>query len=392
MMSNSNDYLLAAALAYAELGYPVFPCAPHSKKPLTEHGFLDASTDPEVIERWWTANPQANIGIPTEGLVIIDVDGKNNTWLTDAPEKMLELADTVVSITPRGGRHYIFRQPAGKAWRGSTGALAHKVDVRANGNYIVVAPSIWCNDKAYTWVENCELDVPPEELSEPPAWLIELLDKVATGATTLAQGTISSTNANLIPDGQRNSTLTKLAGSMRRVGMSQTEILAALKQVNIDRCRPPLSQTEVEKIATSVSRYEPNQISVALVEDHWAQQFGSDQTTPPQPKNIGQLTELYSSLRKPVIHGLLREGETMNVIAPSKLGKSWLVIDLALAIATGRPWLGMECEAGEVLIIDNELHGETSANRIPKVANARNIALSALPRNRAIQSSISGVS
>lgn len=94
----------------------------------------------------------------------------------------------------------------------------------------------------------------------------------------------------------------------------------------------------------------------------------------PDPPSLGKLVQSYPALRPPVIHGLLREGETMNVIASTKLGKSWLVIDLALAIAGGRPWLGMETVKGDVLIIDNELHCETSANRIPKVAAARGIA------------------
>jgi hypothetical protein len=92
-----------------------------------------------------------------------------------------------------------------------------------------------------------------------------------------------------------------------------------------------------------------------------------------EPVSLEDLVELYPSLRTPVIHGLLREGETMNVIAASKIGKSWLVNDLALAIALGIPWLGMECERGDVLILDNELHGETSANRLPKVSAARGI-------------------
>ncbi len=96
------------------------------------------------------------------------------------------------------------------------------------------------------------------------------------------------------------------------------------------------------------------------------------------PKSLRQLVELYPALRKPVIEGLLREGETMNVISAPKIGKSWLVIDLALAVATGRPWLGMDCVPGEVLILDNELHGETSANRIPKVAEVRGIDLEAV--------------
>jgi len=91
------------------------------------------------------------------------------------------------------------------------------------------------------------------------------------------------------------------------------------------------------------------------------------------PRSLRQLIRLYPSLRPPVIEGLLREGETMNVISAPKIGKSWLVIDLALSIATGRPWLGMDCVPGDVLVIDNELHGETSANRIPKVAAARGI-------------------
>ena len=68
----------------------------------------------------------------------------------------------------------------------------------------------------------------------------------------------------------------------------------------------------------------------------------------------------------------------MNVIAPPKIGKSWLVIDLALSIATGRPWLGTKCCTGEVLILDNELHGETSANRIPWVARTRGMEMSSL--------------
>lgn len=90
-----------------------------------------------------------------------------------------------------------------------------------------------------------------------------------------------------------------------------------------------------------------------------------------QPQSVRALMALYPSLRKPVIHGLLREGETMNLISAPKMGKSWLVTDLALSVATGRDWLGQyPCERGDVLILDNELHGETSANRVPKVANA----------------------
>ncbi len=88
-------------------------------------------------------------------------------------------------------------------------------------------------------------------------------------------------------------------------------------------------------------------------------------------QSIGELIGEHPSLRPPVIHGLLRQGETMNVIASPKVGKSWLVADLSLAIVTGRKWLDLyEVEAGKVLIIDNELHDETIAYRVNKVAEA----------------------
>ena len=100
---------------------------------------------------------------------------------------------------------------------------------------------------------------------------------------------------------------------------------------------------------------------------------------PAQPLAVIPIVDLVANhpeLRRPVIHGLLRAGETMNVIASPKVGKSWLVTDLALSVATGRDWLeAFECEAGDVLIIDNELHSETTANRIPKVMNDRGIEL-----------------
>ena len=64
----------------------------------------------------------------------------------------------------------------------------------------------------------------------------------------------------------------------------------------------------------------------------------------------------------------------MNIIAPPKTGKSWIVLDLALAVASGRPWIGLAVERGEVLIIDNELHPETMANRVPMVANKRGLS------------------
>lgn len=362
--------MLQAALWYADLGYPVFPCSPGQKTPLTEHGLLDATTDAEQIERWWTRQPDANVAIRTDGLVVIDIDGADNPWLADDPEKLRELARAPTSLTPRGGRQHLFRQPGGRAWRNTAGQIARNVDTRADGGYICVTPSV-VNGKPYRWTDAQSLHIPPEQLPEPPAWLTALLDAAAApGSTRVDAHTIDE---NAIPEGQRNATLARLAGAMRRVGMTRTEILAALLRVNIERCHPPLNQREVERIAASIARYAPDAVSVALVENHFGQDFAP---RPSRRQTIGELLAENLTLPAPVIHGLLRRGETMNVIAPPKTGKSWLVLGLAMSIATGRPWLGLYgTEVGRVLILDNELRRGLIAYRVPLVAAAMNVGM-----------------
>lgn len=82
-----------------------------------------------------------------------------------------------------------------------------------------------------------------------------------------------------------------------------------------------------------------------------------------------QLEFDYPSLREPVIEGLLRVGEVANIIAPPKTGKSFLAGGLAWCVATGRPWLGRNVLQGKVLLLDNELHPATIANRLERIAH-----------------------
>jgi len=288
-MEGTMEKILSSALGYAELGYPVFPCVPGGKRPLTKHGFKDATTDPEQIRTWWTQNPDANVAMPTAGMLVVDIDGADNPWPSDQ-EQVNDLGQCPVSLTAGGGHHHIFRQPEGASWKNTASKIASKVDTRGNGGYIVLPPSI-VDGKPYRWATDFEARL--ADLPEPPGWLVELLDgngdlfaqavascgggkKCGQSCAPVApQGAASSPDGNLIPAGQRNATLARLAGAMRRVGMSQAEILAALAKINQDRCRPSLPDREVGRIAASIARYEPDQVAVAVVEDHWGQDMGA---------------------------------------------------------------------------------------------------------------------
>lgn len=120
-------------------------------------------------------------------------------------------------------------------------------------------------------------------------------------------------------------------------------------------------------------------------------EFFPDEPSPAGPlepnfRSAVELARRHPALRLPVIHHVLREGETLNVIASPKAGKSWLTLDLALAVVSGQPWLGLfETVPGEVLLIDNELHAETIAWRVPQVARARSLNFEDIGRRLQIE-------
>src|SRR5262245_51393792 len=94
------------ALALAQRGFCVFPIVPLDKVPMAgSHGFKDATRDPQIIEAWWRARPDLNIGVATgapSGIFVIDVD-KGERELRQLEAQHGALPATVESGTPRGG-------------------------------------------------------------------------------------------------------------------------------------------------------------------------------------------------------------------------------------------------------------------------------------------------
>jgi hypothetical protein len=96
----------------------------------------------------------------------------------------------------------------------------------------------------------------------------------------------------------------------------------------------------------------------------------------PQIMSAVDMPETYPSLAPPVIHDLLRRGETCNIISVPKLRKSYSMLDLCVSVASGRPWLGIDgfpVAQGNVLLLDNELHPPTLASRFAAVIEAKGV-------------------
>ena len=131
------------AEAAVALGLPVFPCGA-DKKPLTMHGFKDATTDPARIRTMFSNPAAAMIGVPTgeqTGVVVIDVDRKENRqggqWL-DANSHRMPQTRTI--RTGSGGLHIYLLHP-GQRVKNSNDKIAPGIDVRGDGGYVIVPPS-----------------------------------------------------------------------------------------------------------------------------------------------------------------------------------------------------------------------------------------------------------
>lgn len=164
--------LLEAALQYAfTRGWKVFPVADDSKKPLTPHGYLDATDDEIIITAWWTAHPNARIGLALRpsGLIAIDIDiadGKTgDETFAKLEQELGPLPRTLYQRSGRNGSHVIMLDPSpGDAGWTNThanggcvrGKLGPGVDVKCNG-YVLLDPS-----GSYKWINYGEPQAVPE--------------------------------------------------------------------------------------------------------------------------------------------------------------------------------------------------------------------------------------
>jgi putative DNA primase/helicase len=226
------------------------------KHPRTRNGLLDATTDSETIRQWFARWPEANIGIACgpSGLVVLDIDPRHggDESLRNLEDQYGHLPSTIEAITGGGGRHIFFANPPGLQVHCQT--MSRGIDIKADGGYVVAAPSLHASGQRYTWELSCTPD--NAELLPLPDWLLTLLTASPSQGRSVSHppGWLSEALMTGAKEGERNNTATSLAGALHKKGLEDDVVLQVLRNWN-QLNQPPLADTELEAVVHSISRY-----------------------------------------------------------------------------------------------------------------------------------------
>ena len=179
-----------AALIYAKLGIPVFPCnwktnsegiiKKRPVKELGEGGLYLATTDPEQIQKWWKQWPEALIGVPMGrrvGMWGVDADSKEKKGDVDGVEAWFDLvaehdpgsAVTRAHKTGTEGLHFLYLWDDNRVVGCPT--MKGIGEVKGEGGYLIFPPSPYTlNGKILRY--RVSQDIEPEPA---PDWLYDLI-------------------------------------------------------------------------------------------------------------------------------------------------------------------------------------------------------------------------
>jgi hypothetical protein len=340
----SEPTLLGTALAYArERGWPVFPLEPRGKEPLgtlAPHGFKDATVDQLTIRRWWKAEPNANIGIPTGLPETFDVGDFDDPSRLHLYKRLLtEIPDLSRILTGSGGRHVPFAPGAHKSTTNKS------LDWRGPGGYIVAPGSLHPSGQRYRWLRK-----PNGQWPTAPGWLLEQLKPTPTatpgdGLAELLAGP---------PDDPRkgNAWMTRVLGHFVRKGFGGDD-LAALARVIQRDLKAPLPAGDLDKMlrqtATWSDAFEQRvaaEVETLRVREEarrrqrsrgWSEPHRFDLTLDeePEPEHLG-------------VGGFLLAALLVWLFGEPETGKSVLASEAGVReLHAGRVAVHLDAEAGE---------------------------------------------
>lgn len=275
--SNKQSLQLQWALICHRAGLKIFPvhsitngkctcgkgnCASPGKHPKGKGWQEKCFKNEEAIRQYWQSDPNANYGIKTDGLFVIDVDSKNDgvESYNNILHLYLEHIKTFIVETGSGfGAKHIFFLDSDLEFKNKA-KIFPGIDIRAQGGLVVGPGSIHISGRRYKTVDtgtnsSDEINIIPLPADIKDIFLAQINSKNEKNIIHHSKNNDELLNSEIIIEGSRNDFLTSYAGKLRHQGKNEFEIFNALKIKNSEICRPPLKEQELKTIAESISKY-----------------------------------------------------------------------------------------------------------------------------------------
>lgn len=204
----TDSALVKEAIAWGKAGIPVFPCKA-DKRPLTEHGFKDAVTEPEQIRKLFEFFGDAATmigGRMGDGLFAVDIDlykGKEVEAWYQARVDDGSLVETRTHTTQSGGVHLFYEADDSPSCNPVAG-----VEVKGDGGYVILPGT-----PGYTVVK--------EGLVKAPDGLLEIL---RYSASTRRGSAMAELEGQVLSGADFHNSLTQIAAKLAFRGKTQIEI------------------------------------------------------------------------------------------------------------------------------------------------------------------------
>lgn len=338
----------------AALGFHVFQVVSNSKTPAVKEFTDKATTTPGAFYDF-------NIGIATSrfgagyALVAVDIDNKG-TKKGDAELLRLELQGfefppTFTQTTPTGGRHLVYKVKA--PLKQGANVLGPGLDIRSRGGYIVGAGST-IDGKEYTadW----------REIADAPEWLVLKLGMVEPKLGTMEPIVDAPSapdraihyllhEAPLSVEGEGgDDTAFRVAAKVKDFGVTSQQAFDLLAEHWNERCSPPWSADELQTKVRNAYEHGKNPPGIAAPEAIFKPVVDTPATTADLDfVDFGSLAHRQPPPREWVVDEYVPRRAVTALFGPGGHGKSLVAQQLAVSVANGKPWLGLNVKQGKVL-------------------------------------------
>jgi len=403
---SANDYIAR--------GLSVIPLKPNSKEAAIRWAeFQERRPTPEEVVNWWRNGNDYGIGIVSgkvSNLVVLDID--DEAKFSVALKTIGETLPDTPTVRTRKGWHIYFRYPANRIVRRHDRLDDWGAELRGDGCYVVAPPSVvegyryyWAkrNGRVMAFGQVPMVECPDwlldafgvpfaDEQNEPVQHLTQQVPQPTNGkGYTLSDERKQALKAIVVPlwvEGKRHELALGLAGLLAKLGVSQDEALALLREI-ADRASDNEWRDRERALKDSFNKLWRGEQIVGykrleeIVGEETAKLIAT--ILPPRKtegettfskRQIGLLTLsewderlAYISQGHWLVEGLLQAGWLLVINARPKVGKSIVSVNLAIALAEGKPFLNLPTSPCAVLYIDLERPLET-LNRF-KALNAQ---------------------